>query len=60
MSMRYRLRTLLIVLTLGPILLSWLLPPLLSSLRQPRGLFKMSVTAAENPEMDLWIQVDAP
>jgi len=58
--MQYPLRTLLIVLALGPLLLSWLLPPLLTSLGQPRGLFKMPVTAAENPEVDRWIQVGAP
>jgi hypothetical protein len=59
--MRYRLRTLMIVLAVVPLMMAWLMPPLLKIFhRQPAGLFKLNVKAAKSDYLEVtrWIQVD--
>jgi hypothetical protein len=58
--MRYRPRTLMIVLALGP-MLAWLISLYLKLCHaEPKGLFEIAVSAAKSdyPEVNRWIQID--
>jgi hypothetical protein len=65
---RYSLRTLLILLAIGPPLVAWIVPPLVKMLHHERaksppihGLFELTVTATpqNDPQVKYWIQLDA-
>jgi hypothetical protein len=65
---RYSLRTLLILLAIGPPMVAWIVPPLVKMLhhepaqaRQIPGLIELTVTGnpRNDPQLKYWIQLDA-